>query len=123
MDECKPLHHGREVTTVRLDEEFASVTSVPFLKLDVEGNEMEVLRSAEGLFHRKAIRSLVVEVRPNQVEMAELLYSHGFRCVIADHVFYDGGGKFAPASEAEMAALIAAVSPHVDLYCRLETLR
>jgi hypothetical protein len=89
-------HGGRVVTTVRLDKEFATVRSVPFLKIDTEGNEMEVLKSAEGLLARKAIKSLVVEFRPGQVEMARLLYSHGFRCLLVDHVFFNLGGAFYP---------------------------
>jgi hypothetical protein len=57
---------------------------------------MEVLKSAEGLLARKAIKSLVVEFRPGQVEMARLLYSHGFRCLLVDHVFFNLGGAFYP---------------------------
>lgn len=50
--------------TYRLDQVISPHTAIELAKVDVEGAEYSVLRSAKGLFDRKAIKTLVVEVSP-----------------------------------------------------------
>jgi FkbM family methyltransferase len=64
-----------------------NIQSIDILKTDTEGYELHVLRGADDLFHRRAIRSVLVEVAvrnspviPNHVPLAavdELLSGHG----------------------------------------------
>lgn len=71
------------VTSVRLDDLFAdSAGDVVFMKIDTEGNEFEVLKSAERLLSAHKIHNIVVEVRPTQTDMVEFIYAHGYACAL-----------------------------------------
>mmetsp|Transcript_2452 Transcript_2452/g.3864 ORF Transcript_2452/g.3864 Transcript_2452/m.3864 type:complete len:336 (+) Transcript_2452:219-1226(+) len=71
------------VTSVRLDDLFASSEGgVLFMKIDTEGNEFEVLKSADGLLSAHKIHNFVVEVRQHQTDMVEFVYSHGYTCAL-----------------------------------------
>lgn len=72
-----------EVTT--LDEFVRSRTGPTFLKLDVEGHELEVLRGARDVLASPSLRGLLVETfrphnwqMPKLRQMEDLLESHGF---------------------------------------------
>ena len=51
------------VVSVRLDDIFNS-SSILFMKIDTEGNEFEVLKSARNLLSSKRIKFMVIEIRP-----------------------------------------------------------
>jgi len=70
----------RSVKSVRLDDVFGVSSNIFFMKVDTEGNEFHVLKSAETLLTAQQIKYMVVEVRPSQVEMVNYLYEHGYTC-------------------------------------------
>ena len=111
--------HVNTVESVRLDTMFAHVKSVPFMKIDVEGGEFKVLKSAEGLLKRGALHSCVVEVRKNQGEMVQYLYDNGFTCTwvgtsIKAKMFE---GKSLEQMKGEV---ISMGNSFADLHCRLK---
>lgn len=72
----------RELTTrsVVLDEVLAGEERILFMKVDVEGNEPAVIKSAEGLLRRHAIAHLVVELRAHCHDAVASLYDMGYHC-------------------------------------------
>ncbi len=93
----KYYHARRHVTSVRVttvDSEIASGTAPPsFVKIDVEGHELAVLKGATNMLTRWH-PAMVIEVTQNQREVGDLLESHGYRLLdaetgssIADPVF------------------------------------
>ena len=70
----------RSVKSVRLDDVFGASGDIVFMKVDTEGNEFHVLKSAENLLSGQQIKYMVVEVRPSQVEMVNYLYEYGYTC-------------------------------------------
>jgi FkbM family methyltransferase len=69
------------VSTVTLDNLFyEKVESIPFVKVDTEGHEYEVLKSAKLLMSRNIIKHLVVEIRSHQTQMVNFLYENRFTC-------------------------------------------
>ena len=70
----------RSVKSVRLDDVFGASSDIVFMKVDTEGNEFHVLKSAENLLSGQQIKYMVVEVRPSQVEMVNYLYEYGYTC-------------------------------------------
>ena len=74
------------VTTVTLDNLFlGKVESIPFMKIDTEGHEHEVLKSAKLLLSRDIIKYLVVEIRRHQTQMVNFLYENRFTCRLLDY--------------------------------------
>ena len=74
------------VTTVTLDNLFlGKVESIPFMKIDTEGHEHEVLKSAKLLLSRDIIKYLVVEIRRHQTQMVIFLYENRFTCRLLDY--------------------------------------
>lgn len=61
--------HVVEVQTITLDEfcKQQGIDRVGFMKLDVEGNDLKVLRGASHLLRRKAIEMLWMEVEPDNL--------------------------------------------------------
>lgn len=71
------------VTSARLDDMFAdSKGDVLFMKVDMEDNEFEVLKSAERLLSAQKILNIVVEVRHDQTAMVTYLYERGYACAL-----------------------------------------
>jgi FkbM family methyltransferase len=69
---------AREVPVIRLDSYAAEADANPdFVKIDVEGFELEVLQGMERLLRRQPI--LLVEVQRNQAQVFELLENAGYR--------------------------------------------
>ncbi|HXH72430.1 MAG TPA: FkbM family methyltransferase [Mariprofundaceae bacterium] len=65
-------HEALPVQAVRLDAELAArgIDTVDFVKIDVEGHEMAVLRSAEPWLRERRIRVLMVEISPDNLRQA-----------------------------------------------------
>jgi FkbM family methyltransferase len=67
---------------IPLDFFCSSLSLAPeYLKIDVDGNELHVLRGALKLLGSSSLKSILVELNPNRVdylESIELLQSHGF---------------------------------------------
>ena len=68
------------VGTVNLDEMFIDKSNIVFMKIDTEGHEFEVLKSAKQLLKEQKIKNIVVEIRSDQVEMVEFMYKNGYTC-------------------------------------------
>ena len=74
------------VSTVTLDNLFyEKVESIPFIKIDTEGHEYEVLKSAKLLMSRNIIKHLVVEIRSHQIQMVNFLYENRFTCHLLEY--------------------------------------
>lgn len=72
---------GRNIVkTVKLDDLFQDEADIIFMKVDTEGHEFEVLKSAERLLKEHKIRNIVVEIRSQQAEMVEYMYANGYTC-------------------------------------------
>jgi len=73
---------GRNIVkSVKLDDLFQDEeTDIIFMKIDTEGHEFEVLKSAERLLKEHKIRNVVVEIRSQQAEMVEYMYANGYTC-------------------------------------------
>lgn len=73
---------GRNIVkTVKLDDLFhQDEADIIFMKIDTEGHEFEVLKSAERLLKEQKIRNIVVEIRSQQAEMVEYMYANGYTC-------------------------------------------
>lgn len=82
-DESHPVA-TQKVPLIRLDEfvKERSIDRIGFLKIDVEGYELEVLRGAEGLLRASSIDVLSFEVTPFHTRSAspifDLLHSYGY---------------------------------------------
>ena len=108
------------VESVRLDDMFPPPNfSVLFMKVDTEGNEFEVLKSAEALLSQRLIQYMVIEIRPTQVEMVDFLYAHGHSCeFIRDarsRAAITCRGRSAPQIKAEMRS----IQYFSDIFCCL----
>lgn len=69
---------AREVSVTSLDLYSRQADSVPdFVKIDVEGFELEVLQGMAALFRQRPL--IMVEVQRNQVEVFEVLDAAGYR--------------------------------------------
>src|SRR5262249_34099075 len=94
-ESAENLHRGRftnartiEVKSVRLDDfcKDRHIDRIGFLKLDVEGAEVCVLRGAEYLLRNRAIESIWIEVEPDNLremgdsvdDLAALMNSMGY---------------------------------------------
>ena len=74
------------VSTVTLDSLFyGKVESIPFVKIDTEGHEYEVLKSAKLLLSQNIIKHLVVEIRSHETQMVNFLYENRFTCHLLDY--------------------------------------
>jgi FkbM family methyltransferase len=70
--------------TVRLDDEFPAPRRIAFLKIDVEGYEINVLRGSTRLLKDGRIDSLCAELRPGQSgDFVKLLYPNGYKCYLS----------------------------------------
>lgn len=69
--------------TVRIADWVPRRSLIRFMKLDVEGSELEALRGMMDLLKRKRVLNLVMELQPEPSyrEAVELLYSCGYRCI------------------------------------------
>lgn len=73
------------VSTARLDDMFFddSKGDVLFMKIDMEDNEFEVLKSAEKLLTARRIHNVVAEVRRDHgTKMVKYLYDRGYNCAL-----------------------------------------
>ncbi|CAF1401864.1 unnamed protein product [Adineta steineri] len=59
------------IQTIRLDDVEWSATSIYILKIDVEGSEQSVLRSAENLFSQKRIQNVILKYSPWLAEQTQ----------------------------------------------------
>lgn len=73
----------RSVTTMTLDQAGEEFGAADFVKIDVEGHELPVLRGAGRLLANARLRALIVEVSNDAARPAvfELLKRHGFTLV------------------------------------------
>ncbi|KAK4531862.1 hypothetical protein CCYA_CCYA09G2719 [Cyanidiococcus yangmingshanensis] len=69
--------------TVRIEDWVPRRSLVRFMKLDVEGSELEALRGMLDLLRRKRVLNLVMELQPEASyrRALQLLYSCGYRCI------------------------------------------
>ncbi|KAJ3034024.1 hypothetical protein HDV00_005501 [Rhizophlyctis rosea] len=92
------------VSTIRIDLLNLLLPNQPvsFMKVDIEGFEIQGLYSAEGLFKKKQIRHVVVEWGPPQrwldflgqkkeaaVKVMEWMYEHGFEIAVLPSIGYE----------------------------------
>ncbi len=89
-----------EVPTRRFDDEFTDpVSTIRFIKIDVEGHEYAVLKGMEYTLHQLERARVFVEIwssNPNREASIRLLESAGFRLVDrvgANHLFEKGAGS------------------------------
>jgi FkbM family methyltransferase len=115
---------SRTVTSVRLDDLFDKLKGgVLFMKIDTEGNEFEVLKSADGLLSAQKIFNFVVEVRQHQTDMVEFVYSHGYTCaLIRETIRWYTRRKPITCSGrtvAQLSADVKGIEPHrfSDMFC------
>jgi hypothetical protein len=96
------------VEAMSLDEYCAErgIDRIDFLKLDVEGAELEVVTGAGQLLERGAIRAILLEVGAHAARVRERLERAGFRFFTVER---DGSMTRAPAGgvvrEANVVAL------------------
>jgi len=85
----RDLNHGKtfEVDVITLDHYCSSrnISSIDFMKVDVEGSEVAIFRGCRSLLKRKAIRSIMFEV--NDV----CLKSCGFSGESLFEIFHSAG--------------------------------
>ncbi|HSV74796.1 MAG TPA: FkbM family methyltransferase [Chthonomonadales bacterium] len=121
----RPLAHAKvtgatfDVPMVTLDRylEEHGVSSVDFLKVDVEGYEVEVLRGARGLLGRRAVRRIMLEVSDPLLEgcgasageMFELLHAAGYSTCLLDAA--TGKLEACPAPRATVDSTLVAMAP------------
>jgi len=89
-----------ETLTEILDRENAP-REIPFLSIDVEGHEMEVLRGID--FERYRFGCIIVEANGRDNAMARFLGERGYRYLdrLGVDLYFVGGG-FAPAKPSEV---------------------
>jgi len=68
--------------TTRLDDvlEENNVRSIEFMKLDVDGPEIDVLKSLGAFLEQHSVQNLVVELHPLDKERLEFILQNGFTC-------------------------------------------
>ncbi|MBS0191212.1 MAG: FkbM family methyltransferase [Phycisphaerales bacterium] len=106
LEEISELDHPEKVQTVRLDD-IPEVTEAHYLKIDVQGAALDVLRGAEKLLATTLVVYTEVEFvemyagQPLFAEVDTFLRSHGFMF----HCFDDIAGRpFAPVQIGSSAA-------------------
>ncbi len=75
---------------------YGKVKSIPFVKIDTEGHEYEVLKSAKLLMSQNIIKHLVIEIRSHQTQMVRFLYENRFTCHLLEQEkksIWDGNPK------------------------------
>jgi FkbM family methyltransferase len=110
------------VTTVTLDNLFyGKVESIPFVKIDTEGHEYEVLKSAKLLMSRNIIKHLVIEIRSHQTQMVRFLYENRFTCHLLEHEkknIWNANPKCRNGEKLEtLLSHILAIKLFSDLFC------
>ena len=107
-----------EVESVRLDDMFFEAQSqILFMKVDTEGNEFEVLKSAEKLLAEKRIKYMVIEVRPSQTEMVNFLYSHGYWCTLIRAARSRSDVACRKTEASQVISELEAIEYFSDLFC------
>jgi len=110
------------VTTVTLDNLFlGKVESIPFMKIDTEGHEHEVLKSAKLLLSRDIIKYLVVEIRRHQTQMVNFLYENRFTCRLLDYkkknFLWNGNPKCKREKLETLQSQVRGIVLFSDLFC------
>lgn len=108
------------VESVRVDDMFADGKGdVLFMKIDTEGNEFEVLKSAERLLSTHRIHYMVVEVRPSQREMVEFVVNHGYSCALIREAVSRTQVRCRGRSLAQVIADVEAIAhdQFSDMFC------
>ena len=110
------------ITTVTLDNLFyGKVESIPFVKIDTEGHEYEVLKSAKLLMSRNIIKHLVIEIRSHQTQMVRFLYDNRFTCHLLEQEkksIWNGNPKCRNGKKLDtLLSHILAIKLFSDLFC------
>jgi len=111
------------VSTVTLDSLFyGKVESIPFVKIDTEGHEHEVLKSAKLLLSQNIIKHLVVEIRRHQTQMVNFLYENRFTCHLLDYekksTFWNANPKCESGEKLDaLLSKITRIKLFSDLFC------
>jgi FkbM family methyltransferase len=86
-----------EVPTVRLDDEIAWALQVDFIKIDVEGHELSVLRGGRSMFSRCQPPILIeIEQRHLSVPLSEVIHELQ---ELGYHIFYIDGSTLRPIAD------------------------
>jgi len=113
-----PKEHRQEVKSVRLDDIFFDTEdTIVFMKIDTEGNEFEVLKSADKLLARQRIKYMVVEIRPSQTELIHFVYNHGYECVLIRAARTRTDVACRRKELSQLLAELAAVEHFSDMFC------
>jgi len=111
------------VSTVTLDSLFyGKVESIPFVKIDTEGHEYEVLKSAKLLLSQNIIKHLVVEIRSHQTQMVNFLYENRFTCHLLDYekksMFWNANPKCESGEKLDaLLSKVTRIKLFSDLFC------
>ena len=111
------------VSTVTLDSLFyGKVESIPFVKIDTEGHEYEVLKSAKLLLSQNIIKHLVVEIRSHQMQKINFLYENRFTCNLLDYekksMFWNALPKCESGEKLDaLLSKITRIKLFSDLFC------
>jgi hypothetical protein len=105
-----------QVPVLRLDDVIRN-QNIHLLKIDTQGNELKVLRGAEGLFRHRRVNIVQLEFWPkgvaqggdDPVGVLDFLYRHGFMC------FDYSLNRHIPASRpGDFEGFVASFDPHRD---------
>jgi len=91
--------HIQSVLTVSLDDLIKNfdLPTPEYLKIDVDGSELDVVLGASGTLARGTIRSIFIEVEsdsPTSQKALEILFDHGYREVNRSPVVRLSGGHY-----------------------------
>ena len=69
---------------------YGKLRTIPFMKVDTEGHEFNVLKGSYNLLQDKVIKNMVVEIRSHQGNMLRYLIDRGYKCIMIqeDTPFY-----------------------------------
>ena len=113
-----PGEQPQEVESVRLDDVFFDTgDTILFMKIDTEGNEFEVLKSANKLLGRQMIKYMVVEVRPSQTDLVKFVYNHGYGCNLIRAARARSDIVCRKKELSQLLAELEAVEHFSDMFC------
>jgi FkbM family methyltransferase len=98
MGTILPLSAKGCVRGIRIDAAVGLSRRVPIMKIDIEGMELEAIKSSQELFDRGLIGEVIAEMRPGQGNVVALMKKNGFK-----HIHHVDGGEFPELSSRDIS--------------------
>jgi FkbM family methyltransferase len=85
------------VRGIRIDAAVGLRSRVPIMKIDIEGMELEAIKSSQELFDRGLIGEVIAEMRAKQGNVVNLMGKNGFK-----HMYHVYGGEVSKLSSRDI---------------------